>query len=212
MFAGGLGRPLLQKNEAKANSVAYAQRCRTWLETMSARAFLGRRISNCRPLVGQEEARAPQSPGRVIRLEQTYADIGAKFVHAYRRMLMKITLHCVARLNGDFVGHRAASAFNHRAAHVLFGSAGIDDLASHIACHPDFVDLDFAPRRRSALRPRRNILGAKTGRPRRCRYPSVIASCPIPISPPPASTRLAPGPGLELPKMRPPSRWDCWRR
>jgi len=57
---------------------------------------------------------------------------------------VKIALNGAATVDGDLVRHNVAKSFDDGALHFIQGAAGIDNLAAHIAGHPDFVNFDFA--------------------------------------------------------------------
>src|SRR6266850_1859847 len=70
-------------------------------------------------------------------------DFRGDLIHSNGRILVEIALDGAARVDGDFVVHDGAQAFDDSAADLIFGVEGIDDLAADIAGHPDLVDLHF---------------------------------------------------------------------
>src|SRR6266852_8607790 len=71
-------------------------------------------------------------------------DFGRHLVHADRGIFVEVALDGAAAVDGDLVGHDVAQAFDDGAADLIFGAAGIDDLAADVARYPNFIYFYFA--------------------------------------------------------------------
>src|SRR5712672_3968474 len=109
-----------------------------------ANAFAGQReesIANG----GQHgrQSRFAQSGRRIVGLQEMNFDFRRSLRQAHWRILMEIALYRAAALDGDFIAHQVTEPFDHAALDFIEGAAGIDDLAAHVAGHPDFVDANL---------------------------------------------------------------------
>jgi len=84
-----------------------------------------------------------EAGGWIIGFEKMDFDIRRDLVHADRLIFVEIALDGAAGVDGDFVGHDVAQAFDDGAADLIFGAARIDDLAADVAGDPHFIYLDF---------------------------------------------------------------------
>src|SRR5229473_5134576 len=85
-----------------------------------------------------------EAGGRIVGLQEMDFDFGRHLVHADRGIFVEVALDGAAAVDGDFVGHDVAQAFDDGAANLIFGAAGIDDLAADIARYPNLIYFYFA--------------------------------------------------------------------
>src|SRR5712664_3107918 len=85
-----------------------------------------------------------EAGGGVVGLQEMDFDFRGDLVHADRGIFVEVALDGAAAVDGDLVGHDVAQAFDDRAADLVFGAAGIDDLAADVASYPNFIYFYFA--------------------------------------------------------------------